>query len=366
MDNGSFVKKIIHVDMDAFFAAIEIRDNPSLKGRAVAVGGDPKSRGVIATASYEARKQGVKSALASARAIRLCPELVIIHPNFKKYKEASIKIREIFSRFTDLVEPLSLDEAYLDVTGSDLFNGSATLAAKKIRALIFKETRLTASAGIAPNKFLAKVASDWKKPNGQFLIAPNMIEQFVKNLQVGKIPGVGKVTNEKMRRLGIKTCGDLQTLSLSELMEHFGSFGNSLFYRCKGIDNRDVMPRSERKSLSVERTFAADLQGIDQCLEKVPILYEEFLKRLENYRKKENKKIKTLQVKLRFSDFTSTTVEYGFENIGKDNFIRLFKEGLERKKLPVRLMGLGVKFADPRGPLNSSYSTDQPQLPLFS
>ena len=365
MDNGLSVKKIIHVDMDAFFAAIEIRDNPNLKGMAVAVGGDPKSRGVIAAASYEARKYGVKSALASARAIRLCPELVIIYPNFEKYKEASIKIREIFSRFTDLIEPLSLDEAYLDVTGSDLFNGSATLAAKEIRALIFKETSLTASAGIAPNKFLAKVASDWKKPNGQFLVAPNMVEQFVKNLQVGKIPGVGKVTNEKMRRLGIKTCGDLQALSLSELVAHFGSFGNSLFSRCKGIDNRDVVTCRERKSLTVEKTFAADLQGVDQCLEKVPILYEEFLKRLENYRKKENKKIKTLQVKFRFSDFTSITVERGFKNIGKGNFIRLFKEGLKRKKLPVRLMGLGVKFTDPRGGVNSSYSADQSQLPLF-
>ncbi len=350
MDAKKDLKKIIHVDMDAFYAAIEVRDNPKLKGLPVAVGGEPERRGVIAAASYEARKYGVKSAVSSARAKLLCPGLIIVPPDMKKYKEESLKIREIFSRFTDILEPLSLDEAYLDVTGSIFFKGSATLMASEIRGLIFKETGLTASAGIAHNKFLAKVASDWNKPNGQFVLTPDTAAGFVKKLAVAKIPGVGKVTNEKMQKLGIKTCGDMQKLTSEELSGHFGKFGKTLFYLCRGIDNRDVVTSRERKSLSVERTFAEDLENIDRCIEKVPKLHNEFMQRLERYLDKEEKEIKSIAVKLKFSDFTSTTVERVNDELNIENsielFIELIREGFERKKMPVRLLGLGVKFAE--------------------
>ncbi len=372
MDDQRPLKKIIHVDMDAFYAAIEVRDNPKLKGLPVAVGGAPERRGVIATASYEARKYGVKSAVSSARAKLLCPSLIILPPDMKKYKDVSLKIREIFARFTDLLEPLSLDEAYLDVTGSIFFKGSATLIASEIRNLIFKETGLTASAGIAHNKFLAKVASDWNKPNGQFVLTPDTAAGFVKKLAVVKIPGVGKVTNEKMQKLGIKTCGDMQKRTTEELSGHFGKFGKTLFYLCRGIDNREVVTSRERKSLSVERTFAEDLENIDECIEKVPKLHNEFVQRLERYRDKEEKEIKSIAVKLKFSDFTSTTVERVNDELNTENlpglfmelFIELIREGFERKKMPVRLLGLGVKFAEKTG--DDKYPAESSnQLALF-
>lgn len=346
MDNQTNNRKIVHVDMDAFYAAIEIRDNPTLQGKPVAVGGDPQSRGVIATANYEARKFGVHSALSSAMAVRLCPNLTILHPDIGKYKNESIKIAEIFRRFTDIIEPLSLDEAYLDMTGTEFFGGSGTLVAEEIRRLIFEETGLTASAGIAPNKFLAKVASDWNKPNGQLSISPDMVERFVNNLPVKKIPGVGKVTDEKMSRMGVKICSDLEAFSSKKLVEHFGKFGKSLYGLCRGIDNRELVTSRDRKSLSVERTFAEDIDGMENCLEKVPALYEEFLRRLERYQAKAKRDVKALHVKLKFSDFSSTSVERHFDNLEIDNFVKLFEEGFSRKELAVRLIGIGVRFSN--------------------
>ncbi|RYZ65306.1 MAG: DNA polymerase IV, partial [Proteobacteria bacterium] len=248
------MRKIIHVDMDAFYASVELRDRPEFIGKPISVGGSPDGRGVVATANYEARKFGVKSAMPMATAIRLCPHLVCIRPDFAKYKRESRKVREIFERFTSKIEPLSLDEAYLDVTGLDLFDGSATRIANEIRRLIKEETGLTASAGVAPNKFLAKIASDINKPDGIKVIRPHEIDDFMRTLPIEKIWGVGKVTAKKMHSLGFFTCGDLQRKSIAELTAFFGSWGAKLYDYSRGIDNRSVKESRERKSLSVEET----------------------------------------------------------------------------------------------------------------
>ena len=320
-----------------------MRDDESLRNLPLAVGGDPSTRGVISAASYEARKFGVHSAMSSARAKKICPNLIIVHPNMKKYAEESKKIRAVFHRFTHLVEPLSLDEAYLDVTGLKHFEGSATLIAAEIRKLIFDETGLTASAGIAPNKFLAKVASDWKKPNGQFVIIPEEVDDFIEKLPVQKILGVGKVTAEKMAKLGLKTCGDLQKKSLNDLCCHFGSFGNHLYDICRGRDDRPVVTSRERKSVSIEETFPQDLRNSEECIEQLPMLFKKFLKRFEGKDTKEQD-IKTLFVKVKFSDFKATTVERGLIELNEKNFGVLLEEGVNRRSLPVRLLGLGVRL----------------------
>ncbi|MGB1271405.1 MAG: DNA polymerase IV, partial [Endozoicomonas sp.] len=229
-------RKIIHIDFDAFFASIEIRDNPRLSGRPVAVGGASDRRGVIATCNYEARRFGVHSAMASAQALRLCPELKIIPPRFSVYKEASEKAHAIFRKYTDFIEPLSLDEAYLDVSSTSLCQGSATLMADEIRQEIRDQLQVTVSAGVAPNKFLAKIASDWNKPDGLFVITPDQVDHFIFELPVRKIHGVGKVTAGKLHKKGIETCGQLRQYSLPELSRWFGSFGERLWELSRGMD----------------------------------------------------------------------------------------------------------------------------------
>ena len=233
-------RKIIHFDCDCFYASIEMRDNPALRGKPIAVGGSPERRGVVATCNYEAREFGIHSAMASATARRLCPDLIIIRTDMEKYRLASSRIHAIFQRYTDLIEPLSLDEAYLDVSDCDAFRGSAIRIAEAIRNEVRETVGITISAGIAPNKFLAKIASDWNKPDGQFAVLPNEVEDFVAKLAVKKLHGVGKVTAAKMHKLNLKTCKDLQNFGADGLTEHFGSFGERLFQLSKGIDNRPV------------------------------------------------------------------------------------------------------------------------------
>ena len=340
-------RKIIHIDQDCFYAAVEMRDNPNLIGKPVAVGGRSEGRRVLTTANYEARKYGVRSAMPTSRALRLCPQLILVPVHFYKYRAESAKIREVFKKYTDKIQPLSLDEAYLDVTDCSQFEGSATLIAKAIRQDIYNETKLTASAGIAPNKFLAKVASDWNKPNGQFTIAPEKISEFVKELKIEKIPGVGKVTAKKMHSLGIKTCLDLQSYSIEKLTYHFGSWGVRLFDICRGIDEREVKLSGVRKSLSVENTYSKDLITLDECLEKLPKLFNEFSERLQN--KKLEHEIHSLVVKVKFYDFTQTTLE---KSQYKKPDIKIYKQMLEeafvRQNKPVRLLGVGVKFKVPK------------------
>ena len=251
-------RKIVHIDMDAFYASIEQRDNPELRGKPVVVAWRGK-RSVVCAASYEARRFGVRSAMAATHAERLCPEAVFIPPDFTRYKAASRALREIFLRHTDLIEPLSLDEAYLDVTENKTGLATATKVAIAIRQQIREELRLTASAGVAPNKFLAKIASDWRKPNGLFVIQPAEVEDFLTPLPVGRIPGVGKVTEEKLVRLGLRLVGEVRARALEELRTHFGRYGQRLYELARGIDENPVVPNRPAQSVSAEDTFEQDV-----------------------------------------------------------------------------------------------------------
>jgi len=252
------LRKIVHVDMDAFYASVEQRDDPSLRGKPVVVAWKGK-RSVVCAASYEARRYGVRSAMPAVTAERLCPEAIFIPPDFTRYKAASKAVREIFQRHTDAIEPLSLDEAYLDVTENKMGLPTATLVAKTIRQQIREELNLTASAGIAPNKFLAKIASDWKKPDGQFVIQPHEVQSFLLPLPVGRIPGVGKVTEARMSQVGIKTVGDIYAMEISTLEEHFGRYGTRLYGLARGIDHNPVVSNRVRKQISAEDTFPEDI-----------------------------------------------------------------------------------------------------------
>lgn len=352
------MKKIIHIDMDCFYAAVEVKFRPELKGKPLGIGGPPNTRSVLTTASYEARKFGVRSAMPSSQAVRLCPQLILIPPHFDLYKAESRKVREILQRFTNKIEPLSLDEAYLDVTDCQQFGGSATLIAQEIRRQIFTELNLTASAGVAPNKFLAKIASDWKKPNGQFVIRPQDVAAFVKDLPVEKIFGVGKVTAQKMHELGLHTCGDIQKYSVLELHHWFGSRAQELFDFAQGTDNREVVTEWERKSLTVEETYNKDLQTLDECLKTVPSLYEDFMARLE--RGQYQDQIRGFVVKLKFFDFKQTTHEEVSHAIPTlEDFQRLMETAWNRRGVPVRLVGLGVRMGSQK---KSSARSDSSQL----
>ncbi len=361
MEQVDHIRKFIHVDMDCFYAAVEIRDNPVLKGKPVAVGGRPDQRGVLTTASYEARKFGLRSAMPSAQAVKLCPDLILLPLNFDKYRAESRKVRAILNRFSDVIEPLSLDEAYLDVTNSKIMDGIATKIATEIRNQIFNETGLTASAGVAPNKFLAKVASDWKKPNGQFTITPAMVSEFVKKLKVEKIPGVGKVTARKMHGANVYTCEDLQNLTSEELKRQFGSWGLRLYDLCRGIDKREVEVDTERKSISVESTYNHDLKTVDECVNKLPELYDDLMARLNKNQAMDL--IRAIVVKIKFFDFKQTTLETSRVRVPSlEIFREMLVTAVKRQNKPVRLLGIGVRLTSQRvgGAL-----ADAGQLTLF-
>ncbi len=335
-------RKIIHVDMDCFYAAIEIRDNPALAEKPVAVGGAADSRGVICTANYVARKFGIHSAMPTATALRQCKNLVLLPVDMPKYRQVAKRIHAVFREFTDVVEPLALDEAYLDVSHITHHQGSATLMAKAIREKIWAGETLRASAGVAPNKFLAKIASGWKKPNGLFVIRPEEIEAFVNILPVDNLFGVGKVTAEKLKKMHIKTCQDLQGLSIFELTEKFGKFGARLYEQARGLDSRNVEPNRERKSLSVERTFSQDIQNIEGSVKLIEEIYTRLLTRLETYAP--NRSIKNQYIKIKFSDFKQTTAEIATREISLPRFIELFQKTYANEKRSIRLLGLGVHF----------------------
>jgi DNA polymerase-4 len=252
------IRKIVHVDMDAFYASVEQRDDPNLRGRPVVVAWRG-NRSVVCAASYEARRFGVRSAMPAVRAERLCPEAIFVPPDFTRYKAVSQAVREIFLRHTDLIEPLSLDEAYLDVTENKTDLPTATRVAKEIRRQIYEELLLTASAGVAPNKFLAKIASDWRKPNGLFVIQPHEVQDFLMELPVGRIPGVGQVTEARMKEVGVGKVGDLYALELSALESRFGRYGLRLYELARGIDDTPVVPNRKSKSISAEDTFERDI-----------------------------------------------------------------------------------------------------------
>lgn len=340
-------RKIIHIDMDCFYAAIEMRDYPELASQAIAVGGAPGKRGVISTCNYEARKFGVRSAMATSHALKLCPNLVIQPGRMDVYREESTYIREIFAEFTDKIEPLSLDEAYLDVMGSTHHQGSASWIAKAIRERIYATRQLTASAGIAPNKSLAKIASDWRKPNGQMLIAPEYIPKFMYALPVRKLFGVGPVMEDRLAQLNIKTCGELQALSKIQLTQHFSSMGERLYELSRGMDDREVKSERIRKSISVEETYLTDLPTHDSCVQELPAL----IKRLDERIKKAGAvtSMHNIFVKLKFNDFKQTTVERLADSVELESVSLLLKEGWERGlERPVRLLGVGIRLAQER------------------
>lgn len=341
MEANQIHRKIIHVDMDAFYASIEQLDNPALKGKAIAVGGSGE-RGVIAAASYEARKFGVKSAMSGKLAAKKCPDLIFVKPRFDRYKEVSNQIREIFYRYTDLVEPLALDEAFLDVTENQTQHSSATEMANEIRTAIFEETGLTASAGISINKFTAKVASDMNKPNGQKTIKPHEVIPFLEELPIHKFFGVGKVTADKMKKMGIFNGAHLKAHSKAFLKLHFGKSAEHFYNIVRGVQHSQVKPHRTRKSVGTERTMRENLtssQEVLAVLEKIAIESENRLLRLQT-------KGKTITLKIKFSDFTqvtrSKTVDYYVSK--KEEFFPIVEELLQQEELKksIRLLGISI------------------------
>lgn len=349
-------RKIIHIDFDAFFASVEILDNPSLLGKPVAVGGLPSNRGVISTCNYEARKYGVRSAMPSAFALKKCPQLQLLPGRHERYKEISNIAKNIFYKYSELVEPLSLDEAYLDVTNSSMCLGSATLIAENIRKDIFNEIKLTASAGVAPNMFLAKIASDWNKPNGMFVISPEAVEEFVRILPVNKIHGVGSVTAKRLHAQNILTCEHLRSLPITTMIQQFGKFGNKLWHLCRGIDNRQVTPNRIRKSVSVEKTFSQDISNIDVIIKKLFELCSRLKVRLN---KLDKRYVPTKRfIKIKFSDYSISQATEELNHLdNRQHFLKLLKSILGDKFLPIRLLGVGIKIID-----NSSNSYKQLQI----
>ncbi len=347
-------RKIIHCDCDCFYASVEMRDDPRLRELPLAIGGQADQRGVVATCNYAARKFGVRSAMPTSQALKRCPDLVIMRPNMEKYRVASRQILAIYRDYTDLVEPLSLDEAYLDVSNTDRLQGSATRIAQEIRQRIAADVGITVSAGVAPNKFLAKIASDWNKPDGLYVILPEQVEQFVIKLEVARLFGVGKVTANKLHQLGIRTCEDLLTWSLPDLLQQFGKLGGSLFSLCRGIDERAVVPSHERKSVSIEETYTHDLIDFQHCIAELPVLYASLEKQVE--RTGTANLIHKLNIKIRFNDFKQTTVECRANQLDQQVFADLLQIGYQRRQLPVRLIGLGIGLSEKK--------TDE-QLALF-
>ncbi len=346
------LRKIIHVDMDAFYAAVEQRDNPDLRGKAVIVGGSPQGRGVVTTCSYEARRFGVHSAMPSARAYRLCPQAIFVRPRFKVYRSVSRQIRAVFHEYTDLVEPLSLDEAFLDVTVNKKEMPSATLIAREILRAIYARTgRLTASAGVSFNKFIAKVASDYHKPHGITVVPPHQAQAFIAALPIRRFFGVGRVTEEKMHRLGIRSGADLLPYSEAELVRHFGKVGRFYYRIARGEDNRPVQPHWVRKSIGKETTLGEDIDDLGQMLAILTHLSEKVVVYLD----KEKRQGHTLTLKVKYSDFQSITrsitLADPFQDLNSilDHLPRLLAD-TDAGKRKVRLLGVSISnFADEVG-----------------
>lgn len=347
------MRKILHADCDCFYAAVEMRDNPALRDIPLAIGGSADRRGVVATCNYPARKYGIHSAMPTARAVRLCPQLKVLSPDFNKYREVSRQIQAIFHELTPLVEPLSLDEAYLDVTAVTQFQGSATWMARWLKEEALARTGIVVSVGAAPNKFLAKIASDWDKPDGLFVIPPEETESFITDLPVKKLHGVGPATAAKLDAMGIANCHDLRTQPLDRLLDQFGKFGQRLYELAHGIDERPVNVSRERKSVSVETTYDHDLPGLADCHQALEPLIEKLHDRLARHG---DPAIAKQFVKVRFNDFASTTQETGARGIVHARFHELLKSAWHRGERPVRLLGVGVRLMP---------EPDQRQLGLF-
>ena len=334
-------RAIIHLDMDCFYAAIEVRDQPRLRGKPVGVGGARERRGVLTTCNYEARTFGVHSAMPTFMALQRCPDLIVLPTRFDVYRREAAIIRGILHRFTSVVEPLSLDEAYLDVTAHP---GAPDALAQTIRDMIFQKTKLSSSAGIGPNKLIAKIASAMNKPNAQREVKSDEVPEFMQNLSVRQIWGIGEKTERKLQDLGVSTCGELQRFARAELVDLFGKFGVELYDLCRGIDGRPVEADRPRKSLSTEETFAVDLATREQCEEKLEELFQDLMAELAQ--KESSREITKIFVKLKFNDFTRTTAERAGLAPTLPDFRALLAEGFARTGKPVRLIGVGVRFAE--------------------
>lgn len=360
-------RKIIHIDMDAFYASVEQRDNPELRGKPIVVGGLPEGRGgVVATASYEARKFGIRSAMPSKRALQLCPHAIFIRPRFDAYKEASRHIREIFQRYTDLIEPLSLDEAYLDVTEDKLGIGSAIEIAVQIKQAIRDELQLTASAGVSINKFVAKIASDINKPDGLKFIGPSAIEAFMETLPVEKFYGVGKVTANKMKKMGLHTGADLKKLAQEDMKQHFGKAGSFYFNIVRGIDDRPVQPHRETKSMGAEDTFPYDLTEVEEMNAELDKITETVVKRLKRYELQG----RTITLKVKYSDFRQITRNRSFtkpvadaDTIAATAKELLLASGIDEVK--IRLLGISLSNFGEVEPKPMGKDSHPDQLRLF-
>jgi DNA polymerase IV len=324
---------------------VEVRDDPSLKGKPLAVGGATDQRGVVATCSYEARAYGVHSAMPMAQALRLCPQLVVVRPDMAKYRAVSRQVHQVFTRYTAIIEPLSLDEAFLDVSDSTACRGSATRMAEEIRREVREQLGITISAGIAPNKFVAKIASDWNKPDGQLTVTPDELDAFVVALPVEKIFGVGSVTARRMHERGLDTCADLRKLTPVELTRLFGRFGLALHQLCRGIDERPVRTSRLRRSVSVERTYARDLPDLPACREALRALLDDLDERIR--RAGAAARIEQCFVKVRFNGFETTTAGRSSRQTDPELFEALLETAWERGRRPVRLIGIGVRLDQP-------------------
>lgn len=322
-----------------------MRDNPAYREIPLAIGGSEERRGVIATCNYPARKFGVRSAMSTAKAKRLCPNLTVISGNMEKYRQVSQQVMEIFRQYTDLIEPLSLDEAYLDVTDCTLHQGSATRIAEEIRYKVASQIGITISAGVAPNKFLAKVASDWQKPDGLFVIPPDKVDAFVQPLPVRLISGVGEKTAQRLKGMGVETCLQLQVFTRAQLIDRLGRFGDALYDRCRGIDEREVKTSRERKSVSVEHTYPDDLPDLQRCILQLPILLQQLELRYKKL--KQPYQITGLVVKVKFHDFSQTTAERAGAALSLECYQQLLTEAWSRSERPVRLLGVGYRLGEP-------------------
>ncbi|MDX1618101.1 MAG: DNA polymerase IV [Balneolaceae bacterium] len=354
-------RKIIHIDMDAFYASVEQRDFPEYRGKPLIVGGSPEGRGVVAAASYEVRKYGVHSAMPAARAIRLCPHAIFVKPRFEVYREVSQQIREIFFRFTDLVEPLSLDEAFLDVTRNHQGIPSGTIIAKKIRKQIRQETRLTASAGVSYNKFLAKVASDLDKPDGLSVITPEEASEFLEELPIGEFFGIGEATEQKMHSLGIKTGADLKAWSEIDLVEKFGKTGRFYYRIVRGIDRREVKTHRTRKSIGKERTFPEDIDDLTW----IHHFFDELSEKISESMKRKNAAGKTVTIKVRYADFETVTRSTSFDHYIQEanDIAETAKQLLEQTAVgprKVRLLGITLSNLN----LNEQGHFEQLEIPF--
>ena len=343
MADPAQVRKIIHVDMDMFYAAVELLERPEMRDKPIVVGGSPKSRSVVTTANYVARKYGIHSAMSCAEAYRRCPECVFIKPDFPKYHKYSQIIRSVFFKFTDLVEPLSLDEAYLDVTTNKSGEPSATRIARMIKTEIFDQTGLTASAGVASSMFVAKIASDFKKPDGLTVVPPEKVLDFIRPLPVRRIPGIGPVSDAHMAKLGIRTVADLAAQTREWLEEHFGSFGQYLWQIARGIDEREVTPSWERKSLGAEETFERDLMDIHEIEDYLRDCSRSVFDQLT----KDGKRARTVTLKIKYYDFRTVTRRRTFDDfIGSaDEIFAVARELLSRTdagRIKIRLAGISL------------------------